>query len=84
MTVIRADIKITRAKDISDNRAREITATVEAFKKTIVDLVEAPYVVHETDIGTWGYDHATPHLTGGLQQAAGHVSFKVGKLYKIG
>ena len=51
MIVIRADIKITRAKDISDNRAREITATVEAFKKTIADLVEAPYTVYENQ--TW-------------------------------
>ncbi len=46
-TVIRADIKITRGKNISDNRAREIAATVEAFKKTIADLVEAPYTVYE-------------------------------------
>ena len=84
MTIVHAGIKITRGKSISDNRTREIAATVEAFKKTIADLVEAPYVVHETDIDTWGYDHATPHLTDGLQPAARQVSFKVGKLYKMG
>ena len=84
MIIVHAGIKITRGKNISDSQTREIAATVAAFKKTIINLVEASYVVHETDIGTWGYDHATPHLTGGLQQAARHVSFKVGKLYKIG
>ena len=50
-TVIRADIKITRGKNISDNQVREIAGTVEAFKKTIADLVEAPYTVYENR--TW-------------------------------
>ena len=49
MTIVHADIKITRSKNISDNRAREIAATVEAFKKTIADLVEAPYTVCENE-----------------------------------
>ena len=47
MTIVHAGIKITRGKNISDSQAREITATVEAFKKTIADLVEAPYTVYE-------------------------------------
>ncbi len=47
MTVIRAGIKITRGKNISESQAREIAATIEAFKKTIADLVEAPYTVYE-------------------------------------
>ena len=47
MTIVHAGIKITRGKSISDNQAREIAATVTAFKKTIADLVEARYTVYE-------------------------------------
>ena len=72
------------ASSTSCDKAQMIAATVERLKDMVGDLVEAPYVVHETDIGTWGYDHATPPSTGGLQPAARQVNFRVGKLYKIG